>query len=872
MFQFKDKIAQAEFQKLTTDTNDFTDCFKNDFDFEVQAANWRKMLNNYFHKAFKKVRVTNKPIKKGSEVLELIEKRKVLKKKDKLSEADEEEIVRLEALVAEKCQDTNRQKVVDNFCDLGGNDGNLQHQGIWKIKRKVFPKIKPSLPVGKKNIKNQLITNPEELKKLYLDTFKYRLRHRPVQPGFESLLDDLEELFKERLDMSKNVKTKDWTMEDLDEALKQLKSGKCRDPDGLIRELFKEGVIGEDLKKSMLILFNKIKRTRIFPSFMRKINISAIYKGRGEVTDLESDRGIFLVSLFRTILMKMIYKDYYPVIDGSMSDSNIGARKNKNIRNHIFIVNSIIHDVLSKKGKKPIDIMILDYKQMFDSECLYECMNDVYEAGLKDDTFALLYEANRINEVAVQTPNGLSKREVFKEIVMQGDVLAPLISSLQVDTMGKECLEEGKHLYLYKDKVPISALGMVDDLLTISECGYKTTLMNKFINSKTAMKKLQFGPSKCIKMHIGKSCIETLCRELDVGAWKIKVETDMKTGEASRQEYFSGQEKMKQKEEQMYLGDLLSDNGSHSKNVLNRKNKGLGVTNSIMQILNSTPYGKHYYEVALILRKSLFMSSLLLNSEAWVNISEKDIRKLEQADEILLSKILDCEANTNNVFKYLELGVKPLRFELMKRKILFLQYILQQEKQSMIYKVFEATLEDPIKNDFVSVCKKYLEDLKINLSFEEIKNLSKWKLKKIVNEKIESAAFQYLIKLKNSPSRDGRISKVGNIQYEKLEMQQYLYENTNTNISKFITKARAKTLEIKTHKSWKYDDRECSGCKIREESGDEILTCESFGKYEENEEIPSYSWFFRNKTSDMIYCAKVMMDRMKARKRLLENG
>jgi hypothetical protein len=54
VFQFKNKIAQAEFQKLTTDTNDFTDCFKNDFDFEVQAANWRKMLNNYFHKALKK--------------------------------------------------------------------------------------------------------------------------------------------------------------------------------------------------------------------------------------------------------------------------------------------------------------------------------------------------------------------------------------------------------------------------------------------------------------------------------------------------------------------------------------------------------------------------------------------------------------------------------------------------------------------------------------------------------------------------------------------------------------------------------------------------------------------------------------------------
>ena len=68
-----------------------------------------------------------------------------------------------------------------------------------------------------------------------------------------------------------------------------------------------------------------------------------------------------------------------------------------NIRNHIFVVNSILHDVLRKKSNKSIDIMVLDYKQMFDSECLFECMNDLYEAGMKDDIFALIYEANRIN-------------------------------------------------------------------------------------------------------------------------------------------------------------------------------------------------------------------------------------------------------------------------------------------------------------------------------------------------------------------------------------------------------------------------------------------------------------------------------------------
>jgi hypothetical protein len=125
---------------------------------------------------------------------------------------------------------------------------------------------------------------------------------------------------------------------------------------------------------------------------------------------------------------------------------------------------------------------------MFDSECLFECMNDLYEAGIDDDIFALIYEANRENYVAVQTPNGLSRRETFKEIVMQGDVLAPLISSLQVDTIGKECLLDSKYLYFFKDKVHIPPLGLVGDLFTISTCGFKTKVMNHFINSKTAMK------------------------------------------------------------------------------------------------------------------------------------------------------------------------------------------------------------------------------------------------------------------------------------------------------------------------------------------------------------------------------------------------
>jgi hypothetical protein len=89
------------------------------------------------------------------------------------------------------------------------------------------------------------------------------------------------------------------------------------------------------------------------------------------------------------------------------------------------------------------------------------------------------------------------------------------------------------------------------------------------------------------------------------------------------------------------------------------KNKGLGKINEIMQILQSLFFGKYYFEVALVLRSSLLLSSLLLNCEAWVNLSERNIRSLEQTDEILSTKILQ---KSSNVQKYLELGIHPIRY------------------------------------------------------------------------------------------------------------------------------------------------------------------------------------------------------------------
>ena len=37
---------------------------------------------------------------------------------------------------------------------------------------------------------------------------------------------------------------------------------------------------------------------------------------------------------------------------------------------------------------------------------------------------------------------------------------------------------------------------MIDDVLAVSECGFKTSMVNAYIKAKTDGKKLQFGANK----------------------------------------------------------------------------------------------------------------------------------------------------------------------------------------------------------------------------------------------------------------------------------------------------------------------------------------------------------------------------------------
>ena len=180
-------------------------------------------------------------------------------------------------------------------------------------------------------------------------------------------------------------------------------------------------------------------------------------------------------------------------------------------------------------------------------------MNDLYEAGLQNDNLNIIYKLNKNNKVAVITPHGLTERVQVERIVMQGENFAPLECSVQVDTFGKECVTENKYLFKYRGSVEIPPLSMVDDLLCISECGFKTTMAHAYMTLKTDTKKLQFGSKKCKKLHVGKYCEEFKCQSLKVDKWEEVELINEETGINEIEDVSKESEIMEEKTEEKLL-------------------------------------------------------------------------------------------------------------------------------------------------------------------------------------------------------------------------------------------------------------------------------------------------------------------------------
>ena len=83
-------------------------------------------------------------------------------------------------------------------------------------------------------------------------------------------------------------------------------------------------------------------------------------------------------------------------------------------------------------------------------------------------------------------------------------------------------------------------LGLVDDIVGVTEAGFKAQELNAYINVKTAEKTLQFGVKKCKSMLIGENTEKFINNDIQVDNWVSSYKEDKSTGESNLVEKYEG--------------------------------------------------------------------------------------------------------------------------------------------------------------------------------------------------------------------------------------------------------------------------------------------------------------------------------------------
>ena len=242
----------------------------------------------------------------------------------------------------------------------------------------------------------------------------------------------------------------------------------------------------------------------------------------------------------------------------------------------------------------------------------------------------------------------------------------------------------------------------------------------------------------------------------------------------------------------------------------------------------------------------------------------------EKVDEDLLGKILECPISTPKEMLYLEWGVSPIRSIQRSRRLNFLHYILNEETDSLMYTFLQAQLESPTRNDWGQTIHSDMEIFGIELSLDEIKEMSGESFKNLVRKKEHKASLEYL----NSEKVNKNHTKVLHIKHRELAMQDYLKPNVSTiDESKFTFAARSRMLELRSNYKGQYIDSDilCPLCGKEEDNQPHLLVCEELPEQGALvAHIPAYSQLFGDSLDDMNQVSRILERQYRKRKSKLK--
>ena len=164
--------------------------------------------------------------------------------------------------------------------------------------------------------------------------------------------------------------------------------------------------------------------------------------------------------------------------------------------------------------------------------------------------------------------------------------------------------------------------GFVDDLIAMTEAGYKAQMFNALFNIKTAEKFFQFGVKKCKFLIVGSNIENFYKTPLTVDKWVVDHLEEKTTENTTFVEKYEGQVEIEMCSEQKYLGFIISSTGDNLANIRSVRNRSNGIIRKIFEKLESLNLRKYYFECGILFLNTMLRSSILYACESYYNLRE----------------------------------------------------------------------------------------------------------------------------------------------------------------------------------------------------------------------------------------------------------
>ena len=405
---------------------------------------------------------------------------------------------------------TRRQQQEDKIEQIIQNHRGLRH--IADIKRHHAQSLIPSMTTST----NTTTTDRQSIADVFATFYEELYRRRPQESDANTITNTI--------DNNAHDDIPPFSLQEIDKAIHQLRSGKCKDTNGLIAEMLKTG--GPTLRSHLQRLYNDVLSPNAAPPAQWKYtSISVIFKS-GDAQLPNNYRPIAIIPLLYKLFARLLYNRLEPHLDAHQSHDQAGFRHNYSTDDHLFTT-TILHE-RSQEWQLPLWVSAIDFKKAFDTIDHNQLWQALRNQQLPPQYIHLLQSLYSDQTATVKTDQ-LSRQFHIQRGVKQGDPLSSLLFNALLEDIFKTLKQRwtsrrhGIRLG-HTDVTLLTNLRFADDVLLFATTAPQLTKMLNDLHDVARRCGLELHPDKTVILcNLSERRGRQATKSVEVGGRQVKV-------------------------------------------------------------------------------------------------------------------------------------------------------------------------------------------------------------------------------------------------------------------------------------------------------------------------------------------------------------